>query len=136
MSSGRRTNVVRPAQYTDSTAPNASMKAATESTGTSSAAARRARAKPTASSGVIVISNVTVDHRLQARGAHPLLVLAVLHDGTEGGVGRRHVELRSPQRRERLRPVDRLGHAGRLEQLQLAQTANGRRRLSGERVTH
>src|SRR5437763_15303094 len=106
MSSGRRTNVVRPAQYTDSTAPNASMKAATESTGTSSAAARRARAKPTASSGVTVSSNAIVDHRLQAGGAHPLLVLAILHDRTEGGVGRRHVELRSPQRGQGLGPVD------------------------------
>src|SRR5437868_12630834 len=104
MSSGRCTSVVRPTQYRESTTSNASTYAVTESTATSSPASRRARAKPTAA------SSVTRHQRCQAGGAYPFLVLVVLHDRSQGGGGRRFVELGSAEGGEGLRPVDGLGH--------------------------
>src|SRR3954452_13403515 len=128
MSSGRRTSVARRAQYTDSvrpipTAAGASTYAVTEPTGTSRPAVRKARAKPTLVS--VGVSDVMSDQSCQARGAHPFLVLAVLHHRPQGGIGRRLVEVSAAQRGQRLGPVDGLGDAGRLEQFQLPQAGHG-----------
>ena len=57
--------------------------------------------------------------------AHPVGVLAVLQDGAERRRRAVEVELAGADELQRARPVERLGDAGRLEQVGLAQPADG-----------
>ena len=66
--------------------------------------------------------------------AHALLVLAVLQDRAERRVDRLLVEPRRAERRERLRPVDRLRDTGRLVELEVAQRLDRGRDVARERV--
>src|SRR5215218_4067078 len=100
MSSGRRTSVARPDQYTPSrscmpTTPRASTNAATDDIGTRSPSARRPVAKATArwpaSAGTV---HRVLDELGDPEGAHPLGVLPVLAHGAEGRLGGGRVQLR------------------------------------------
>ena len=63
------------------------------------------------------------------------LVLAVLEHRAERGVDRRVSSSSvAPSAAERLRPVDRLGDAGRLVQVESAQRLDRGRHLAGERL--
>src|SRR4051794_9040159 len=116
MSSGRRSSVARPAQYTESrvetpTAPSASANRMVVPTGTSTPAPRSTRAKPTANRSTSTSLRVPVpvpvpvsvsvsgtalrcgpDQLLDARGLRALLVFAVLEDGAEGDLDRTLVD--------------------------------------------
>ena len=59
---------------------------------------------------------------LVERVADPLGVLAVLHDRAERGRRGLEVELAAAQRVQRARPVERLGDAGRLDQVVAARS--------------
>src|SRR5215217_6295480 len=115
MSSGRCTSVARPAQYTGSrastpTVPSASVKVSTLSTGAGMPAPRSTRPKAVASAaassnGAAPLEGVA--HQIGDAGlAHPLLVLAVLQDGAEGGRHQRVVELLPAEHGQRRGPVD------------------------------
>ena len=52
---------------------------------------------------------------------HERLILVVLHDGAERVGGDRRVEAVCTEERERVRPVDRLGDARNLRQVELSQ---------------
>src|SRR6476659_9477942 len=120
MSSGRRTSVARPAQYTDSrrstpTAARACANTRVLPTGTSSPDARRRRAKPTAARSSPGASASTtrsgtplqrgVHELVEAVRARALLVFAVLQDGAERDVDGVLVDRDRTQRREGLGPV-------------------------------
>ena len=66
--------------------------------------------------------------------ADALLVLAVLENRAERRVDRRLVEPRATERRERLRPVDRLGDARRLVEVERAQRFGRGRDIARQRV--
>src|SRR5262249_50735344 len=128
-SSGRRTNVACPAQYTASrvstpTAASASANTRVDPTGTSRPARRRSRENPTAARSRVGASDSGtafeghVDDLFEAGVPRPLLVLAVLQDRSQREVDVMLVELRTAQRQQRLRPVDRLGDTGRLVEVQ------------------
>src|SRR5689334_19968552 len=112
MSSGRLTNVARPAQYTESrvdtpTAPNACANSTVVPTGTSSPAARSNRANPTArrsspDAGVTGASvsgtalrgpvGAAAHELLDPRGPGALLILAVLEDRAQRDLDRALVD--------------------------------------------
>src|SRR5688500_15597922 len=77
-----------------------------------------------------------LDQRRDAGTAHPLLVLAVLEHRAEGGVDPAFVELGLAERRQCLGPVDDLGHAGRLEQLEAPHPLDGAGDLAGQLLGH
>src|SRR6266508_7013207 len=88
---------------------------------TSRPSARSTRANATAgraaSSGVGASVSSGTGPRRHDRlevGPDPLLVLAVLEDRPQRQVDRGLVDRAAPERRQRVRPVDRLGHARRL----------------------
>src|SRR6476469_11012270 len=58
-----------------------------------------------------------LDERDESFVAHRGEVLVVLQDGAERLFDDSRVELLTPERRERLRPVDRLGHTRRLREI-------------------
>src|ERR1700722_5566445 len=113
MSSGRRTRVARPAQYTalravTPTCPRAWAYRTAQPVGTSRPAPRRTRTNPVTirSGGVSGVSATgasepgsgTPDHRrldqvVQAGFAHPGLILVVLEDRAEGEVEAALVDL-------------------------------------------
>ena len=64
--------------------------------------------------------------------ADELEVLVVLEHRAQRLLDDRRVELLAAERGERVRPVDRLGDAGRLREVEAAQTADERGRLRGE----
>src|SRR5215207_10383791 len=156
MSSGWLTRVARPAQYTEArvdtpTAPSASANRMVVPTGTSSPAPRSTRAKPTAkrSSPIEgVIESVTSGTALRGpfgRAAHQLLdpgrprallVLAVLEDRAQRDLDRVLVDGGASERGERVRPVDRLGDARRLVELEVAHGFHRGRDLARELVGH
>ena len=125
-SSGSPHRVVRPAQYTDrvSVGPSASTAASiawTRSGVAATPACRSVRAKPTSTS----VTTAQVIHQgVQAGGPDPLDVLAVLEDRAQRGGREIRVEVPGAQRGERGGPVDRLGDAGRLDQVE--RRASGR----------
>src|SRR5437879_1208738 len=73
---------------------------------------------------------------LQAHGPDAGLVLAVLEDGAEGGVGGGRVELVAPERRNCSRPVDRLGDTGWLVDAPVADARCGGRDLPRQPLGH
>src|ERR1700722_7071740 len=138
MSSGRRTSVVRPAQYTGARwstprTPRASAKVVTDPRATSSPAPRSNRAKATAmrstpvtgawsAAGRVMPASGTPldgrpDHLAEPGRPEPLLVLPVLEHRAEGDVDSVLVEVGPSEGGQGRRPVDRLGHARRLVQL-------------------
>src|SRR5256714_163477 len=140
MSSGRFTNVVRPAQYTESrvdtpTAPSASANSTVVPTGTSSPAPRSNRANPTASRSTSTVSvSGTALRGPFRRAAHELLdagrlgsflVFPVLEDRAQRDLDRALVDRRATERGERAGPVDRLGDPRRLVELQPAHRLDG-----------
>src|SRR5215213_8920845 len=143
MSSGRLRSVVRPAQYTDSrvdmpTAPSASANSTVVPTGTSRPAPRSTRAKPTASRSTSG-SGTALRRRSFRRGAHELLdprrpsallVFAVLQDGAERDLDRALIDRRASERGQRVGPVDGLGDARRLVELELSHPLDRRRDLA------
>src|SRR5437879_2909123 len=149
MSSGRPMSVVRPAQYTgpDRSTPvraRARAKVTARPTGTSTPAPRRTRANATAIrstlGGVSIASGTAANGRADdvshAVGAHPLLVLAVLEQRAQRDLDRPLVEARPAEGGQRHRPVDRLGHPGRLVELERPHRLGGRRQLPGKRLGH
>ena len=82
----------------------------------------RARASPSSASDGVVADEVEV--------------LVVLQDGAERLLDDGRVELLAAEGDERLRPVDRLGHARRLGQVEVAQPGDERRRLGGQPLGH
>jgi hypothetical protein len=76
------------------------------------------------------------DERHDGVVADEVEVLVVLQDGAEGLLDHGRVELLAAQGDERLRPVDRLGHAGRLGQVEAAQAGDERGRLGGQPLGH
>src|SRR3984893_19154107 len=104
------------------TSASASPKVTVAPTGTSSPRARRTRANATTMrSGSGMPGRGRLHDLRKTVIAPPLLVLAVLEDGPEGQVDGRLVEHVAAERGEGLCPVDRLGHARRLVQVQVAQ---------------
>src|SRR5580704_10573993 len=128
MSSGRRTSVVRPAQYTGDRlstprTPRASAKVVTDPNATSKPAPRSKRAKATAMRSTPVTGawsgagwlmpasgaplDDRPDHLGDARGPEALLILPVLEDGTEGDVDGVLIEVGPAESGQGGRPVDR-----------------------------
>src|SRR6478736_3657598 len=155
MSSGRLTNVARPAQYTDArvdtpTAPSASPNRMVVPTGTSSPAPRRTRANPTANrsmSGRSMSGTAlrrlcrcpfrrAADELLDAGGAGALLVFAVLEDGAQGDLDGALVDGGASERGQRVGPVDGLGDARRLVELEVAHGLDRGRHLSRQLFGH
>src|SRR5215211_5770536 len=145
MSSGRCTSVARPAQYTPArasrpTVPSASVNVSTLSTGAATPAPRRTRPKAVAraaasANGAAPLEGVA--HEVGDPGlAHPLLILAVLEDGAEGGRHRAFAQLLAAQDGQRCGPVDRLGHARRLVEPHPPQRLDGGGDLASEPVGH
>jgi hypothetical protein len=64
--------------------------------------------------------------------SQPLLILAELHRGPEGGGHRFVIEFRTGKRGDAASPIDALAHAGRLVQAQVPHLGDERRDLSGE----
>src|SRR5688500_3237773 len=89
-----------------------------------------------AANAVAMRSTGTGDRRVhqtgEPLGAHPLLVLAVLQHRPQRGLDPPLGELGLPEGGERLRPVDDLGDAGRLEQLEATHPLDGAGYLTGE----
>src|SRR5215213_7605677 len=116
------TSVVRPAQYSDarSVRPSAAtpwMKVRMRPVPTGRSRARSSRPNPT--SGGTGPLGILPDHLAEVRGDERL-ILVVLHDGAEGVGGKRGVEPQRAEESQRVRPVDRLGHAGDLGQIELS----------------
>src|SRR5438045_251455 len=152
MSSGRCTNVARPAQYTrvevtNPTHPSARAKSSVAPTGTSSPAPRSTLANATATrpisgrsaSGPSTGASSTARHRgsdqnVEAVRAHAGVVLVILQDRPERRVNRSLVEPGRAEHGERLRPIDCLGDPGRLVELEIAQRLHRARDIASERV--
>src|SRR5947208_9101732 len=75
-----------------------------------------------------------LDERDESLVANRGEVLVVLQHRPERLLDRARVEVLPPERGERLRPVDRLGDARRLRQVQLPQPLHERRGLRGQTV--
>ena len=86
------------------------------------AAAAAARASPSSASDGVV--------------AHQVEVLVVLEHRAERLLDDGCVELLAAEGHERLRPVDRLGHAGGLGEVEVAQPGDERGRLGGQPLGH
>src|SRR5579859_7014719 len=127
MSSGRRTSVARPAQYTEArrstpTRPRELAKVATHPTGTSSPAPRRTRENATAIRSTPVSWSGTALHRgpnqlADAHRSQALLVLPVFQNRSQREVDRVLVEFTPAERGERRCPVNGLRDAGRFVQV-------------------
>src|SRR4051812_15389086 len=148
MSSGLRTIVARPAQYTACrssrpTASSASANVTTFPSGTAiptprtiraNAGANRAPAAffsdrggvcaPESEKNGLGGSGSTLhrgaDEFADADGPHPFLILAVLEHRSQRGLDGVLVEVGAAERGQRHGPVDGLGHSGRLVQLEPA----------------
>src|SRR2546423_2229230 len=153
MSSGRPRRVVRPAQYTgpERSTPvraRAWAKVTARPTGTSRPAPRRSRAKATAirsasasgppgGSGACprkrsgTAADGGADDVGHAVGPHPFLVLAVLEQRPQRDLDGVLVERGAAQGGQRVGPVDGLGHARRLVELEGPHGLGGRRHLAG-----
>src|SRR3954463_349872 len=126
MSSGLRTSVVRPAQYTPSrpaspTASSASANVTTVPTGIVRPRLRSTRANATAIStddsdesaagGPSGTGHGLAHEVAYPRCPHALLILAVLEHRAQGDVDGVLVQLQAAEGGEGGRPVDRLGHS-------------------------
>src|SRR5216683_3142859 len=128
MSSGRRTSVALPAQYTDErrsmpTAPRALANVVTHPNGTSRPAPRRSRLNATVMRSTPVRppeptsrtpKHGRADQLADTRSPQPLLVLPIFQNRSEGDVDRRLVRFGPTEGGQRRGPVDRFRHAGRL----------------------
>src|SRR2546425_6348263 len=103
--------------------------------GTSSPAPRRTRANATAarsSSGTA--RRHSSNDFIETVSAETLLVLAILEDSPEGRLDRAFVQHGDTESRQGLGPVDALGYARRLIQLERAHGLDGGGDLTSERV--
>ena len=76
------------------------------------------------------------DELLDAGGAGALLVFAVLEDGAEGDLDRALVDGGAAERGERVGPVDGLGDARRLVELEVAHGLDRGRHLARQLLGH
>src|SRR6478672_8373799 len=106
--------------------------------GTSSPAPRNRRANPTANRSSSTTSGTALDRRVdeltETVRAGAFLVFAVLQDRAERDVDRTLVDRQGAERGERIRPVDRLGDARRLVELELAEGLHRGRDLAGQHL--
>src|SRR5918994_431084 len=126
MSSGREVSVILPDQYTSSRREGSISSTARANSTRRSVPTRRpaplsTRPKATAassiggawtSSGISPCSAHPADKRGEARVGGPLLILAVLEDGSQSRLDELLVEIFRAEGDERLGPVEGLGYAG------------------------
>ena len=121
-SSPRRASATRPGPTSSPTSRRTRPKVTTWRT--TASAIRRLTERPRSRGGV--------DEPRERLVAHALDVLAVLQHRAERLLDDVGVDLLPPERVERHRPVDRLGDARRLRQVEAPQLADERRRLGRE----
>src|SRR5439155_16279487 len=141
MSSRRDTSVCRSVQYTSSwrassTASSPFSASATRPGPTSSPASRSTRPNVTMWETTALAGTGAGDEPGERLVADREQILVVLEHRAERRLDVLDVELLPAERRERLRPVDRLGETRRLLQVERPQLGHERRGLGGEPLRH
>src|SRR5581483_1256828 len=135
MSAPRLTSVTRPAQYRSARSDGSSgviaaQYASTSPVPTTTPADLSSRAKPV--STPVNAASLPTGGDLREVVPHQIEVVAVLDDGAERVARRPRRQLRFAEETERADPVDGLGHAGRLDQIQLPEPVHRPDHLPGQ----